>query len=157
MRRIELFAYGQPAPQGSKKYVGLRAGRAILIESSKGVGPWRAAVEAAARVAIAAQGTEWAPMNGPLSVRMVFTLRKPLSAPKRTRTFPMKYPDLSKIVRSTEDALTVAGLWVDDSRVTEYARLAKVFPGEDPESLDRPGVLIIVTEQGSATEWGATT
>jgi hypothetical protein len=33
-------------------------------------------------------------------------------------------------------------VWADDARVVEYDRLAKVFPFEDPEALDEPGVLI---------------
>jgi Holliday junction resolvase RusA-like endonuclease len=45
-----------------------------------------------------------------------------------------------------EDALTAAGVWVDDARVVEYTRLAKVFCNEDPEALDRPGVVIHIGE-----------
>ena len=82
------------------------------------------------------------PFDGPLRLRMVFTLQKPASAPKRTRTWPIRYPDLSKLTRSTEDALTSSGLIADDARIVEYSRLAKVFPGEDPEALDSPGVVI---------------
>ena len=62
----------------------------------------------------------------------------------RRRTHPCRTPDLSKLARSTEDALTTAGLWRDDARVVEYTRLAKVYPGEDPESLSSPGVRIVV-------------
>jgi len=54
----------------------------------------------------------------------------------------MRYPDVSKLARSTEDALTAAGIWKDDARVVEYTRLAKVFPGEDRQSLEAPGVII---------------
>ena len=32
----------------------------------------------------------------------------------------------------------------DDARVVEYARLAKVFPGEDPQALNSPGVRISI-------------
>lgn len=115
-------------------------GRAILAESSKKVKPWRQDVKAAA---IDARNGA-AALDGALSCRMVFTLPKPKSAPKRRRTFPSRTPDLSKLVRSTEDALTEAGVWADDARVVQYVRLAKVFPGEDPEALDIPGVVIIV-------------
>jgi Holliday junction resolvase RusA-like endonuclease len=75
---------------------------------------------------------------------MVFTMPKPLSAPKTRRTWPMRTPDLSKLLRSTEDALTTAGIWRDDARVVEYGRAAKVFPGEDPEALEAPGVRIVL-------------
>ena len=92
------------------------------------------------------------PLDGPLVVSMVFTMPKPASAPKRRTTWPDKKPDLSKLVRSTEDALTDAGLWVDDARVVEYSRLAKVFPGEDPQALASPGVRITVRRLAAAAQ-----
>jgi Holliday junction resolvase RusA-like endonuclease len=140
MSRIIVIVHGSPAPQGSKKFVGLAksTGRGILVESSKKVKPWRQDVKAAARVH--AEGHP--PLDGNLRVRMVFTLPKPASAPKRRRTWPNKKPDVSKLARSTEDALVDAGLIADDARIVEYERLAKVFPGEDPEALESPGVRI---------------
>jgi Holliday junction resolvase RusA-like endonuclease len=152
--RLTIIAYGTPAPQGSKKFLGLsKAGRGILGESSKKVRPWRQDVKAAARGVIESiPPTElvggfrvpFKPIDAPVRVRMVFTMPKPGSAPKRKRTFPCRMPDLSKLARSTEDALTDAGVWKDDARVVEYGRLAKVYPGEDPEALDAPGVRIEV-------------
>lgn len=136
---MRIVAYGRPAPQGSKSFKGLsRSGHAIMVESSKRVKPWRQIVHAAA-VTARAGGS---PIRGPVRVRMVFTLPKPKSAPKTRRTYPDRMPDLSKLARSTEDALTDAGVWEDDARVIDYERLAKVFPGEDPESLESPGVVI---------------
>ena len=135
-QRLTIIAYGTPAPQGSKRHVG----NGVMIESSKKVRPWRQDVKYAA-LQLCERGE---PLDGPLRVRMVFTLRKPKSAPKRRRTYPDRTPDLSKLIRSTEDALTDAGLWADDARVVEYSRAAKVFPGEDAEALDRPGVRIVV-------------
>lgn len=138
---ITIIAYGIPAPQGSKKFVGMaKSGRGIMIESSKKVRPWRQDVKHAALQLREGQP----PIAGPVRVSMVFTLPKPKSAPKRRRTYPDRTPDLSKLARSTEDALTDAGIWEDDARVIEYTRLAKVFPGEDPEALTSPGVRIVV-------------
>lgn len=145
-RVIRLIVRGTPAPQGSKSFKGMtNAGRAILTESSKKVRPWRMDVKAAAEALLEASGGP--PIDAPIVVRMVFTLPKPQSAPKTRRTYPMRTPDLSKLARSTEDALTDAGLWADDARVVEYERLAKVYPGEDPESLPVPGVRIEVREK----------
>ncbi|ULQ46957.1 RusA family crossover junction endodeoxyribonuclease [Flagellatimonas centrodinii] len=135
---ISIVVYGSPAPQGSKRHVG----NGVMVESSKKVRPWRQDVKAAA-LEVRAGAT---PIDAPVRVRMVFTMPKPASAPKTRRTFPMRMPDLSKLARSTEDALTEAGIWRDDARVIEYDRLAKVFPGEDPEALDAPGVRITVVE-----------
>jgi hypothetical protein len=83
---------------------------------------------------------------------MVFTVQKPKSAPKTRRTWPDKKPDLSKLVRSTEDAITDAGLWADDARVVEYARLAKVYPGEDPMALSSPGVWVAIEQIDAAAQ-----
>lgn len=143
---LQIVVYGSPAPQGSKKFVGMRGGHGVLVESSKRVKPWRDDVKSAA---LAARNGA-APMDGPLVLRMVFTLPKPSSAPKRRRVYPMRKPDLSKLVRSTEDALTDAGVIADDARIVEYERLAKVFPGEDPEALESPGVRIELRPLGSA-------
>lgn len=140
---IEVIVYGSPAPQGSKSFKGMVNGHAVMAESSKKVKPWRMDVKAAAELVRKARGLS-TPLDGPLVVSMVFTMPKPASAPKRRRTWPDKKPDVSKLARSTEDALSDAGLWLDDARVVEYTRLAKVFPGEDPEALSSPGVRITV-------------
>ncbi len=141
---VRLQVYGTPAPQGSKRHVG----GGVMVESSKKVKPWREDVKAAAEHFILDWGQtargRWVPLDCPLVVLMVFTMRKPASAPKRRRTMPDRTPDLSKLLRSTEDALTDAGLWADDARVVEYSRAAKVFPGEDRHALDRPGALIVI-------------
>lgn len=133
---VQIIAYGAPAPQGSKRHVG----KGVMVESSAAVKPWREAVKCAARELMG----DLPPLDGPLVVRMVFTMRKPVGAPKTRRTWPDRMPDLSKLARSTEDALTDAGVWTSDARVVEYARLAKVYPREDPEALTVPGVRVIV-------------
>ena len=133
---VQITVYGTPGPQGSKRHVG----NGVMIESSKKVKPWREAVVYAAREAMEGRP----PLSGPVVIEMVFTVRKPASAPKRRRTFPATKPDLSKLARSTEDALTTAGVYEDDARIVEYKRLAKVYPLEDPVALDVPGVVITV-------------
>lgn len=141
---MEIVVYGRPAPQGSKSFKGMRGGHAIMAESSKFVAPWRELVHAAA--VVARNGA--APIDLAVMLRMVFTVRKPLGAPKSRRTHPATMPDLSKLCRSTEDALVSAGLLADDARIVEYERLAKVYPGEDPEALEAPGVRIVVMLAG---------
>lgn len=148
---IMIRAYGLPGPQGSKRPLGKRGGRQIMVESSKKVAPWREAVKWAAietRQKIA----------GPVSVVMVFTLPRPKSASKRKPLVPATRPDLSKLIRSTEDALTDACVWEDDARVVQVTAI-KTYP-RDPElsleaagaiaalALDRPGVTIVLREHG---------
>lgn len=156
---LVIYVFGQPAPQGSKKYVG----NGVMVESSKKVKPWRQDVVAAAQGAIldrfagwrltdVPDDRTWHPLDGPLAVRMVFTFTRPRShyrtgknahllrdnAPLR----PTGAPDLDKLARSSCDALTTAGTWVDDARCCEYERLAKCYVGEDPEALATTGARI---------------
>ena len=141
---IVFDVYGTPAPQGSKRFVGrAKSGRGILVESSKAVAPWREAVKPAALRARAAQ-PDSEPLDGPLRLSVVFSLARPKSAPKR-RKWPDRTPDLSKLIRATEDALTDAGVWTDDARVCEYGRAAKVYAGSGwASALDAPGARIWV-------------
>jgi Holliday junction resolvase RusA-like endonuclease len=134
---IEFTVYGTPGPQGSKSFKGLskRTGHAILVENSKLVAPWREAV-LWAFIKSKHQITE-----GPVAVEIVFTLKKPASAPKRQRTYPAKPPDLDKLERATWDALSRAGAWEDDSRVLE-SKASKRYPNEGDDALPRPGAVI---------------
>lgn len=137
---ISFVVYGLPGPQGSKSFKGMRGGRAVMVESSAKVKPWRECVHFTAIAARAGMQ----PLDAPLRLHMVFTLPKPVSAPKRRQTWPMRTPDLSKLARSTEDALTTAGVWRDDARVVEYGLLAKRYPGEGYGALEAPGVWIVI-------------
>ena len=152
---ITITVYGMPGPQGSKRFVGrAKSGRGILVESSEKVKPWREAVKFAAREAMQAAKLS-APLDGPLVVGMWFTLPKPASAPKR-ETFPDRKPDLSKLARSTEDALSDAGLWADDARVVGYDGLWKLYPLEGVHALASPGCVIQVRElwEWQSCKWG---
>lgn len=149
--RLAFNVFGSPAAQGSKRYVG----RGITIESSKKLKPWREAVRAEAAKVAEARG-EVSPLDKPLYVKMVFTFGRPKghyrtgrnahllrdNAPSR----PSGKPDLCKLSRSTEDAITDAGVWRDDSRVVEYVRLAKVYAGEDRDALPVPGVKVVIMD-----------
>jgi Holliday junction resolvase RusA-like endonuclease len=140
-----IRVFGTPAPQGSKNaFRNQYTGRIQQVESSKKVKPWREAVRSTVADALALVD-DWHPLDCPLELDMVFTLTKPASAPKR-RTWPMRTPDLSKLARSTEDALKDAGLYADDARIVRYRTLAKVYPLEDVDALPSPGVLLRVWE-----------
>ena len=162
--QITIAVWGNPAPQGSKRHVG----NGVMVESSKAVKPWRQDVVAAAKQQMAScaaiswsdTGKGYEPFDGPLRVWMVFTFRRPKSHYRTGRNAhllrdnapvaPSTIPDLSKICRATEDALTTAGVWADDARVAEYARLAKVWCADynatahDKLALDSPGCLIVI-------------
>ncbi|MGH3587533.1 MAG: RusA family crossover junction endodeoxyribonuclease [Pseudonocardia sp.] len=158
---ITIIVHGIPAPQGSKRHVG----GGVMIESSKKVKPWREAVKhAALDTRLIDDGTRYLePLDGPLAVSMVFTMRhRPTSRPtwwprgvRWSRTLmwrPASTPDLSKLCRSTEDALTDAGVWTDDARVVEYRRLAKHYVGDPAGGVlsSGPGAYIAVWRLGVA-------
>lgn len=143
---LTIKALGIPGPQGSKSFKGMRGGKAIMVESSKKVKPWRVAVGWAAHEAMQAlqspEKSTWFPRCGPLSVTMVFTLPRPKSAPK-SRMWPDRKPDLDKLIRSTCDALTDSGVIEDDARIVEL-NVSKNFPMEGSLGyrMDSPGCFI---------------
>lgn len=118
---VSFDVVGRPAPQGSKRHVG--GGR--MIEMSRHVKPWRAAVQVAATAA----RRNHVPFTGPVRLDVIFRVARPKSHHRTGRyahllrpnapAFPAVVPDLSKLVRATEDAITDAGLWADDALVAE--------------------------------------
>ena len=176
--QIDIEVYGDPAPQGSKSawlrklYPQARrhkgtvdcprcgvplTGSYSMSESSKHVKPWRKLVVAQASRAVPLAG----PLTGPVTCGMVFSFARPQAhlgtgrnaGQLRPSAPPCHdcYPDLSKLARSTEDALVDAGVLADDSHIWRYFELAKVWAGGpligEPAglaewTLPRPGVVI---------------
>lgn len=133
--------YGKPSPQGSKKFMGVtKAGKGILMENSPKLIPWRNAVSEAATKELDRLGRP-APFDCALDVMMVFTFLRPKSVSRSKRLYPSVYPDLSKIVRATEDALTDAGVWCDDALVVKLQTM-KTYQNEAHWALDRAGCVI---------------
>lgn len=108
---------------------------------------WRAAVELGAKRRYCA-----APLEGPLRVLFRFMVRRPQGqhvANDRSRPVredyqslvgPIVAPDLTKFIRSTEDALTDAGMWKDDSQVVQQYAEKVYAASHEPE-----GCRIMVT------------
>jgi Holliday junction resolvase RusA-like endonuclease len=121
---VTLTVYGTPIPQGSTKAF-MRPGMKLPIVTADNVKtkPWRQAIVDASREQVAGQ----APLDGPLSLRVVFYLPRPKTAPKRV-TEPAKKPDTDKLLRAVMDALTAAGVWADDAQVVQV-EARKVFAG----------------------------
>jgi crossover junction endodeoxyribonuclease RusA len=117
---VTFFVPGNAAAQGSKRLVRLRNGRTVMLEQSRKVKPWRAAVAAAAAEA----GCK--PLTGDVAlvasvqfVRPVGQLRKDGtvkgSAPARPG-----YADCDKLARAICDGL--AGIaYTNDRQVAELA------------------------------------
>lgn len=133
---LTFFAPGIPAPQGSKR-IGRnrRTGRAILIESSEAVKPWRSAVHGAALEAL--QLARGAMRSGPIAVALEFVMPRP----KRVRRPACDVkPDVDKLVRSTLDALSGA-CFLDDAQVVRLTA-SKRYARES--GIEKTGALISV-------------
>ncbi len=153
---IRLRVAGDPVAQGNHRV----NAHGATYETTKGHQAWRDNVTWQARALLArlrqagpagAGELDRIAAGAPVAVAMVFLLARPKghygtgrnadtvrpSAP----ACPAGKPDLSKLVRAVEDALTVARLWRDDSQVVAL-NVAKVWAGGGQP----PGVLIEIEE-----------
>jgi crossover junction endodeoxyribonuclease RusA len=138
---IQLSVLGlDPAPQGSKRHVG--GGR--LIESSKRVKPWRAAVAHEAKLARQQ-------VAGPCAVELDFRFMRPKGHHKASGELRASAPrfcvvrrnDLDKCCRSTLDGLVDGGLLADDCLVVLlFASKRYCGIGEQPGAVVRIRPLI---------------
>lgn len=121
---VYIEVAGYPTPQGSKRAF-VQHGRAMMTESSGDrLRSWRQDVKAAA---IAVRPST--PLDAPLAVLIDFRFPRPKSHFRTganahlLRDAAPAYPanratgDIEKLVRSTHDAITAAGVWTDDSLV----------------------------------------
>ena len=122
--KITFFVPGDPKPGGSKRaFINPKTGKPIITDACKGSKPWRADVKHFAYQAYSGEL-----LKGPLILTIVFYRIRPkfhfgtgrnagilkASAPK----YPEVQPDATKLVRSTEDALTKV-LWHNDNQIVE--------------------------------------
>jgi Holliday junction resolvase RusA-like endonuclease len=120
---IEFTVLGEAAPAGSKRaFQNKKTGALIVTDASKGSKPWQAEVRAAAAAHVNGGGL----LTGPLRVEFTFYKPRPsghygtgrnagtlkASAPP----FPATRPDVLKLSRGVEDALTGV-LWRDDAQI----------------------------------------
>ena len=147
---VQFEVWGDPGPQGSKSFKGIsrRTGKAILVESSKKVAPWREQVVYMARAYLNRTHARWTPITGPVHLVVEFALQRQKDAAKTRRTLPDVIPDLSKLLRATEDALTTAGVWADDARVVDTTMRKRYAPTDErhaaPGDLTHAGARITV-------------
>jgi Holliday junction resolvase RusA-like endonuclease len=130
----EVLVVGLPAPQGSKRHVG----HGVMVESSKNAGPWR---EAVASQMVAALGPAWEPLTTPVYLGVEFRLPRPRSR-KRERYVPTS-PDLDKLIRSTCDGMTIAGVWKDDALVVEVHATKTYVDDVTPYTCARISVALV--------------
>jgi crossover junction endodeoxyribonuclease RusA len=129
-----IRAYGIPAPQGSKRHVG----NGVMVEMSKKLKPWRAAVVEAVQ-----HGGFGPVMDMPLCVHAIFILLRPkyhFNARGELRdnapVVVSKFPDCDKLLRSTMDALKQSGIIKDDALAWDQrGRKVYAHPGEQPGAI----------------------
>jgi Holliday junction resolvase RusA-like endonuclease len=132
--RLELAVHGVPAPQGSKRIL-----NGHLVESSRQLTTWREDVKLAALRA-REDTPSWERDYPAILVSLHFVLARPKShylhrvggsvLRENAPQLHTHMPDLDKLVRSTLDALTAAGIYADDARVAEL--FAQKLYGDDP-------------------------
>ena len=121
-RHVAFTVHGVPQPAGSKRaFVTPKTGRIVVVDDAKGSRPWKNRVAAAA-----AEAMDGPPLSGPVELLLTFSVTRPRghygvgrnsdivkpSAP----VFPTVRPDITKLVRAAEDAMTGI-VWKDDAQV----------------------------------------
>lgn len=127
---IHVFIPGNPAPQGSKRFLGVRGGHGVLVENCKRVKPWRADIREALQ---RDNGEPIEHIPGAVIIHTRFVMPRPVSTPKRAAPMAMRKPDGDKLMRTVWDAITSSGVIDDDARCVGWPgtkRLAEI--GETP-------------------------
>ena len=148
--RFSLFVQGTPVPQGSKRAWYNQAAKRVMMLEDAGVrhSTWRNEVTGQARQAMADVGRFGEPYREAISATVTFCFHRPAihygtgknaekvkaSAPH----FPVKPPDVDKLVRAVFDSLTSV-VWVDDSQVVATT-IRKVYV----ERWEPEGVKVVV-------------
>jgi Holliday junction resolvase RusA-like endonuclease len=122
MAEVSFSITGDPASQGSHAIMN---GRIVQVNSKKHKA-WRTAI---VNEVIATLPADWEPIDGPCELIVMFYLPKPATVKRST---PSVAPDLDKLVRSVGDALAIAGVYTDDSRITRISARKLYAQGIEP-------------------------
>jgi Holliday junction resolvase RusA-like endonuclease len=134
---LRFFVPGTPAPGGSKTgFYNKKLGRVMMTPASKKTKPWMSTVSAVVR----SQYHNRPLLTDPLRLGMQFRILRPkghwgsgrnaATLKQSAPTHPTVKPDLTKLVRATEDALTGV-LWRDDTQVVAGI-YSKIYVERDP-------------------------
>jgi Holliday junction resolvase RusA-like endonuclease len=122
MAEVSFSITGDPASQGSHAIMN---GRIVQVNSKKHKA-WRTAI---INEVIATLPADWVPIDGPCELNVMFLMPKPVSV---KRSAPSVAPDLDKLIRSVGDALAIAGVYTDDSRITRISARKVYAQGIEP-------------------------
>lgn len=123
---IRITVYGHAQPAGSKRGFPRKRSNGStfvsIVDANPNAKDWKNAVASAAREAYSGDL-----LNGPLAVSMVFYRPRPkghftssggLSKSGRTTPYPTPKPDVLKLARAVEDALTGV-VYRDDAQIVD--------------------------------------
>ena len=120
--KFTISVSGDPASQGSHAIMN---GRIVQVNSKKHKA-WRTAIVSEV---ISALPEGWEPIDEPVELIVNFYMPKPASV---KRPLPSVSPDLDKLVRSVGDALAIAGVYTDDSRIVRISARKLYAQGIEP-------------------------
>jgi len=127
---IRFTVYGIASGMGSKRaFVPKGWKRPIITDSNRNLKSWQSLVADAASQAIANR-PDWQILEGGVRLSLEFFLPRPKSLAKKI-TAHLKAPDTSKLVRSTEDAMSGI-VYRDDSQVIELLATKAYTGTNDP-------------------------
>lgn len=155
MSVVQFTVLGRPMPAGSKRAFAIRkggvpTGRVAVVDANPAQKSWQQEVASAALEAVSATHEL---LVGPLSLSVVFVVARPKghygtgrnaavikpSAP----AWPAQKPDVSKLVRAVEDALTGVVYRDDAQIVLQHATKQYGTPQRAEVTISRlPGVML---------------
>ena len=141
MTELRFTVYGKPKPGGSKRsFRHPQTGQIIVTEDSDNKN-WRSQVAQAGALRMSYDGVRDL-LTGPLHVTFTFVRPRPAShygsgrnagtVKQSAPAFPTTRPDVLKLARAAEDALT-GQVWRDDAQIVDE-HLVKVWG--QPERLE---------------------
>jgi len=160
---ITFFIPGVPTPGGSKRAFVLKNGAGQIITRPNGA-PAVVITDAAGKknkewkqqcAVFAKQNYSGAPLTGPLKVTFEFYRTRPKAHFRSNgqikesfaNEYPTTKPDVTKLIRAAEDAMTGI-LWIDDSQIVRQ------ISGKSYS--DTPGLYITVEELSTQQPPGTT-
>jgi len=142
---IAFTVDGTPVTQAGMRAVATAGGMRQITSGGKGLMFWRTRI--AQEASSAMNGA--ALLTGPIRVTARFTLERPKSR-RRAEHFPDRKPDVSKLARALEDALSKI-VYGDDAQIVDL-HVTKRYAG-DTGGAAKPGVDVVVWEVAEADAW----
>jgi Holliday junction resolvase RusA-like endonuclease len=145
MATISFFVAGLPKPAGSKRGFFIpKLKRVVIVDANPNSKDWKTDVKHAAQAAYSGP-----PLTVPLAVKFAFFMPRPKGHFRSGRNsvmlrdsappFPAGKPDVLKLARGVEDAMTSI-IYADDSQIVSERLLKRYAEGT-------PGVQVEISEE----------